>query len=162
MKQRIMVVCFISSLCLFSACSIFKPYQGALPPMTDADALWQYITLTNPYTEWNQFDDTNGMKNGSPPHGARIQIYPNKIASRSVYQAEEGSIIVMENYDEDGTTLLTIDLMQKRPNYAPSAGNWFWASYEANGTVIEEGKIKRCVECHVSMAFGDYTFIHQW
>lgn len=162
MKQCIMVACFISSLCLFTACSLLRPANVEMPPMTNAAALWQYITVTDPYTEWKQFDDTSGMKDGAPPHGPRIQIYPNKTASRSVYKANEGSIIVMENYDKDEKTLLTINLMQKRPNYAPSAGNWFWAAYEPNGTVIEEGKIKRCVECHVSMAFDDYTFIHQW
>lgn len=130
--------------------------------MTDAATLWQYITVTNPYTEWRLTDETEGIKEADPPHGPLVRVYPNRIARISEYTANEGAIIVMENYDKDGTTLLTIDLMQKRNNYAPSAGNWYWASYEANGTVIKEGKVKQCVECHVSMAFDDYTFIHKW
>lgn len=162
MKQCILFVCFISSLCLFTACSLFQPAKSDMPPMTNAAAIWQYITVTDPYKQWGQFDETIGMQDGAPPHGPRIQIYPNRTASRSVYKANEGSILVMENFDKDGKTLLTINLMQKRPNYAPSAGNWFWVVYEPDGTVIEEGKIKRCVECHVSTAFDDYTFIHQW
>jgi len=163
MKQWIIFACFICFLCLFTACSsLLQPAKGPMPPMTSAAEIWQYINITDPYKKWDQYDDVVGMKDAAPPHGPRIQIYPNRIAEESVYQAEEGSIVVMENFDKDGKTLLTINLMQKRKNYAPSAGNWFWVEYEPDGTVIEEGKIKRCVECHVSMAFDDYTFIHQW
>lgn len=162
MRQFATVICIVTILSLITACSIFRPANQSQPPMTTAAALWQYITTTDLYTEWKQFGDTEGMLEGAPPHGPKIKIYPNRLANESVYTAKENSIIVMENYDKNGTTLLTINLMQKRSGYAPSAGNWFWATYEPDGTVIEEGRIKSCVECHVSMAFDDYTFIHQW
>ncbi|WP_066857038.1 cytochrome P460 family protein [Halodesulfovibrio spirochaetisodalis] len=162
MKRFLTVVCISTIIFLFTACSLFRPVNQKTPPATSAAELWQFIKLKDNYSKWDQFDDAEGLLQAAPPHGPLVKIYANDIATGSTYTGRKGSIVIMENYENDGKTLLTINLMQKRPGYAPSAGDWFWATYEPSGKVLEEGKIKSCVECHVSMAFDDYTFIHKW
>lgn len=161
MKKFPIVVCLLLAAVIFTACASKQKDTEAIP-QTDAAAVWKYITVTSPYTEWDNFKSTIGMIEAAPPHGPKAKVYANELANESIYKADNGSIIVMEDYEEDGTTLRAVTLMQKRTGYNPQAGDWFWAKFSPDGTVEEEGKIEKCIECHVSMAFDDYTFIQEW
>ena len=159
MKHLAVVIICSLSVVFFAACKTTP--TAPLAPDTDAAALWEYITTTADYTTWHPLIAGGGLLKAAPPHGPLVKIYVNQIARDSQYKADPDSILVMESYDTK-QTLLNITLMQKRKEYAPSSGNWFWARYEPNGAVVEEGKIRECIECHVSTAYDDYTFVHQW
>ena len=161
MKKLGIMVSLLLSAGIVVACSLQKTRTDDIL-QTDAATLWTYITQTMPYTEWDRFKGTGELIDAAPPHGPKAKVYANELAKRSQYTANDGSIIVMEDYEENGTTLRAVTLMQKRTGYNPEAGDWFWAKFSPDGTVIEEGKIQKCIECHVSMAFDDYTFIRQW
>ena len=179
MKHLALVVCLLVTVAFFSACKIFRPVAEPIPHLEDAAAIWTYITVDDPYTEWKQFDNAIGKIDGAPPHGNKVQVFPNELAYDSlykdhvrffpeglvpapVYRAEPGSIIVMENYGCDEGQLIFISLMYKRKGFAPSSGDWYWAVYYPDGQIANEGKIESCIDCHVSMAFDDYTFIRKW
>lgn len=40
----------------------------------------------------------------------------------------------------------------------PAGGNWFWAKYDKNLTVLAEGKIAGCLDCHTDATTNDYVF----
>ncbi|MEQ1571151.1 MAG: cytochrome P460 family protein [Myxococcota bacterium] len=63
--------------------------------------------------------------------------------------APEGSIAVKRaTTDESGATVADITVMQKRAGYDAANGDWFYAQFGADGTVMAAGAIAMCVGCH--------------
>ena len=48
--------------------------------------------------------------------------------------------------------------MYKIKGYNPSAGDWFWAKYNPDGTVAAQGRVKACIDCHSAKKDNDYIF----
>ena len=109
-------------------------------PAADGAALWQHITVTNPYTGWGYWPGKFGIYEGTRPHGAKLILYANGPAlkaARAGTPMPYGAILVKENYGVDGKKLMAVTPMFKVEGYNPDAGDWFWAKYDGVGAVQE-------------------------
>jgi len=70
----------------------------------------------------------------------------------------EGAIIVKENYGKDKKTLMAVTPMYRIKGYNPEGGDWYWAKYGADGTVLKAGKVKGCIDCHSVQKTKDWIF----
>lgn len=129
-----------------------------LPSVQDPIAVYKYVQILNPYIEWRLWPGKGKLYKGSHPHGAYLTTYINDTASLAIKQAElmqPGSIIVKENYTPE-KKLAAINVMYKVKGYNPSAGDWFWAKYDAGGKVKKAGKVQGCIDCHITKKTNDY------
>ncbi len=158
---------FLAALCL-TACGS-KGGESPAPatlPGADAAQLFNYIKNQNPYTSWAAWPLTTKLYPGRDPHGAFLNNYVNDIAVNSINAATDpaaqhgmadGSIVVKENYGPD-KTLAALTVMYKVQNFNPAAGDWFWAEYLPDGTVVLSGKVDGCIGCHVNVNANDMLF----
>lgn len=131
-------------------------------PGTDPGELWHYITKTDPYTQWNYWDDHRGMLPGDAPHGSLHKVFVNEKAySANRRPLPHGAIQVKENYNMD-EKLMAITVMYKIKGYNPEAGDWFWVKFAPNGTAAPFGKPKGCIGCHDVMADNDFVMVHEF
>jgi hypothetical protein len=140
-------------------------------PAPEADALWTYITKTDPYPNWSLYPPKEGlypsMRRGltpaKNPHGAYLRLYGNKIAIQAATEAEaepmpNRAMLVKEDYDKDKTTLKSVTIMYKVKGYNPEEGDWFWGRYGPDGRVMESGKVQSCIQCHRTQYRHDRRF----
>jgi len=122
-------------------------------PAAEANAVWTYLTETNPYDEWKPWPGHEGFLPGTSPHGAFLKLYVNEPAMKALEAGSplpSGAIVVKEYYGPDKETLAAVTPMYRVANYDPDAGNWFWAKYGAGGEVQASGKVQSCIDCHSS------------
>ena len=116
---------------------------------------------------------------GQHPHGAILDTIegPINIDGR-LY-----NIIIKRNYGGPGVSrdtvandpakyLKAVTVMLKRPGYDPETQDWFWAKYNADGSLatnpagmmlagkVAKGKPKGCIACHTAAPGGDMMFLH--
>lgn len=151
------VVASVSAIFLMTILFLTPNLTGeSLKP--DPEAIWEYITQTSPYTQWDQWPNHAGMQPGKAPHGPQHKIYINdRLASSKGVPVSYGSIQVKENYTRSGK-LAAITVMYKYPDYNPEKGDWYWVKYTRKGRADPFGKPKGCIECHEKMAVNDYIF----
>ncbi len=134
---------------------------------TNGTILYNFITNESNYKEWKMWPGTTAYYPGNPPHGALLTTYVTD-ETFSAIEARNGelpdeSLIVKENYMPN-KTLVALTVMYKASGYDPANNDWFWARYAPNGTVLAEGKIKGCIDCHIrpkanfSSQVNDYVF----
>jgi Cytochrome P460 len=157
----------LAALCL-TACSS-KGGESPAPatlPGADAAQLFNYIKNQNPYTSWAAWPLTTKLYPGRDPHGAFLNNYVSDVAAASIAAATDlvalhgmanGSIVVEENYGPD-KTLAALTVMYRVQNFNPAAGDWFWAEYLPDGTVVLSGKVDGCIGCHVNVNANDMLF----
>jgi cytochrome P460 len=157
----------LAALCL-TACGS-KGGESPAPatlPGADAAQLFNYIKNQNPYTSWAAWPLTTKLYPGRDPHGAFLNNYVSDIAAASIAAATDpsalhgmanGSIVVEENYGPD-KTLAALTVMYRVQNFNPAAGDWFWAEYLPDGTVVLSGKVDGCIGCHVTVNANDMLF----
>lgn len=116
---------------------------------------------------------------GIHPHGAvleRIEAtlsLPEATGPVLVKKTYRGDDVSVEAVAEDPTTYLNrIAVMFRRTDYAPEAGDWFWAHYDPDGTLVADstgmrraGRVAKdsdtgCIACHRRAPGGDYVFGH--
>jgi hypothetical protein len=134
--------------------------KGGLPP-PDGEALWSYITESNPYLGWGYWPGYTGIYPGQSPHGAYLKLYANSIALKAAREGKpmpDGAILVKENYGKDKETLMAVTPMYKVQGYNPDGGDWFWAKFGPNGKVMTAGKVESCIRCHKAGKAGDFIF----
>lgn len=130
-------------------------------PQADAKALWTYMTQTSPYSGWGYWPGRYGMYEGTEPHGAQLKVYANGPALRAAREGKPmpaGAIVVKENYGKDGKTLMAVTPMYKVTGYNPEGGDWFWAKYNADGSIDKEGKVGGCIKCHQAVKDQNWIF----
>ncbi len=136
--------------------------QMTAMPVTDPNALWQYIAVTEPYTKWKPWPGKADMYPGKSPHGAFLKLYVNPIAFKTLQAGSvalpDGAILVKENYGEDRSTLVAVTTMYKVSGYNPAAGDWFWTKYGPDGKVMTSGKVQSCIDCHKTAPGDDWLF----
>ncbi|MFN2355555.1 MAG: cytochrome P460 family protein [Desulfopila sp.] len=131
-------------------------------PGPDAEALWQHIQDTSPYTTWGFWPDHKGLQEGDAPHGPLHKVYVNDIGLASAHApVDNGSIIVKENIGND-KELKALTVMYKIKGYNPEAGDWYWVKYGTDGSVAKAGKPAGCIGCHGSAADNDYVMVHSF
>ena len=145
--------------------SIIYPYDGIFGhnetmPLPASGDLRHYITSHVPYKKgFTMFPGTTAMFKGTEPHGSFITVYVNDFALKSVKAKgySNNSIILKENYNAQ-KKLEAITVMYKVKGYNPDGGDWFWAKYDPAFQVLNEGKVKGCLDCHSKAKGNDYTF----
>ena len=117
-----------------------------------ASMLWAEISG---YSSWVQHEQWEGVVSSDDgTHGAYVQIWFNEpveqtVAGQGTDTMPDGAILVKEGYDDAaGTPVNGVTAMKKIPGFAPENGDWFWASYEPDGTVKSSGSVAFCIGCH--------------
>jgi hypothetical protein len=152
------------SLCLgllFSVCLHSAVFAADEMPPADGAALWELMTKTKPYQQWESWPGYPGMYPGNSPHGAFLKLYANDAAIAALKAhapMPSGAIIVKENYGPDRKTLMAVTPMYRIAGYNPEGGDWFWAKYDAEGKAEAAGKLPMCIECHASQKDRDWLF----
>jgi hypothetical protein len=130
-------------------------------PAAEGKAVYDYITKDNPYHNWALFPGKDQFYKGQHPHGALLTTYVNHVALDGIKQKvgslADGAIIVKENYMPD-KTLGAVTVMYRVDGYDPEAGDWFWAKYNADGSIAKEGKVAGCIGCHTAAINNDWIF----
>lgn len=129
---------------------------------------WRYLSANN-YKNWAPAPgETGELTLGQSPHGSFAKMYLNRAAAAANSATlPNGSVIVLENFGPE-KSLQSIDVMYKSAGYNPQAGDWFWAKYNPNGTVVIgpdgstklAGRNSSCIECHTRAGGGDYAFFN--
>jgi hypothetical protein len=125
-----------------------------------AEKFIEYITVADPYREWQTWPGKHKLYQGKATygHGALITTYVNRAASRSMEEKSgmaDGSIIVVENYDA-AKKLQTLTTMYKVKGFNPQGGDWYWVEATPKGEIINSGKVQACIDCHRVQAENDY------
>jgi hypothetical protein len=144
-------------------------------PSPDAKDLWSQITKTEQhYRSWKHYPEKGkeglypaierGPTPAKNPHGGYMKLFVNDITEKAAHKTEggpdmpNGAVLVMENYRRDKETLYSVTVMYKVDGFAPEQGNWFWASYDPEGKVMEAGKVQGCIDCHRVRKDNDWRF----
>jgi hypothetical protein len=125
-----------------------------------ADRFMEYITVADPYTQWDTWPGKGKLYPGKQPHGALLTTYLNRIALQSLDRQQpmaDGAIIVKENYGPD-RRLADITVMYKVQGEDPSAGDWLWIQAGPNGRAQVAGRVKACIGCHQAQRENDYVW----
>lgn len=123
---------------------------------------WRYINDAR-YRAWAPVAGTTGEAyQGQSPHGAMLKMYLSRTAAGRPNELPAGSVIVKENYAEDGKTLMAITTMYRPKGYK----GWYWTKYNADGSVASKdgnrlaGQVKGCIDCHAGAGGNDYVFFN--
>lgn len=125
---------------------------------------WNWLQTVQ-YRNWSPLPgQTADNYPGEGPHGAQLKMYVNRTAAADPRQFANGSILIKENYAEDGVTLMAVTAMYKSEGFDPEHGDWYWVKYEPNGRVTRmenlpvAGRVQMCIDCHAGAEGDDYTF----
>ena len=159
MKRRLFALITIAVLAASVGCGSKEAEEETIS-LNGAD-FWITISETTPYTQWESWPGYPDLYPGKSPHGKYLKLFANEAAITAVKEGKpmpNGAIIVKENYGEDQATLMAVTPMYKVDGYNPEGGDWFWAKYGPDGTVMAEGKIEGCITCHQSVEDKDWIF----
>jgi hypothetical protein len=124
---------------------------GDNPDLTLADALWAEM---GDYTTWAFPAGRTETPEQSADHSNNyVRIYFNDTLNEwdGTGSAPEGAVAVKPAYeDETGDAVKAFTVMQKVADYDPDNGDWFWANYQADGTVGSVGQLTGCAGCHAA------------
>jgi len=125
---------------------------------------WNWLQSVQ-YRNWAPLPgQTAGAYAGESPHGAQVKLFANRTAVGDPEALPVGSVLVKENFAEDGRTLMAITVMYRSTAFDPEHGDWFWAKYEPDGQVSQmdgmsvAGRVQMCADCHGNAGGGDYSF----
>lgn len=124
--------------------------QMMMLPDTTAQAVWSYLQDAD-YEDWRMWPGKGELYEGTEPHGMLLTTYLNDTAYAGLTtgsgELPNGSIVVKENYMPD-STLAALTVMYSAEGYDPEHNDYFWAKYEADGTVEAAGRVESCISCH--------------
>ena len=125
---------------------------------------WNYLQQAQ-YRNWAPLaGQTDGFYPGNSPHGEKVKLYANRSAAAHADDPPFGSILVKENYDASGKSLMAITVMYRSKGFDPENGDWVWTKFEPDGAVSVmngmklTGKVGMCAQCHKSAEGGDFVF----
>ncbi len=144
-----------------------QPSPSAPPPPRELpfeERLWSYLQ-DNRYQNWAPLAaQTDDFYAGNSPHGEQVKLFANRLAAAHSGELPHGSLLIKENYDASGKTLMAVTVMYRAKGFAAESGDWYWAKYGPDGTVAAmngmriAGNVKMCVECHQSADGKDFVF----
>jgi hypothetical protein len=130
-------------------------------PGANAAKLYEYITKSKHYKQWDLWPGKEKMYPGTQPHGEFLTTYVNDTGMFGIRKKNgsmpEGTIIAKENYSGD-KKFNALSVMYKVSGYNPAAADWFWAKYDKDGKVLSSGRVEACVKCHEKKRTNDYIF----
>lgn len=151
--------------------ALFSCAQEAAEPEVDpialadisADALWERISNEAPFETYSSWPGEEGIQPGQAPHGPFHRIFLNRTLAQALPSrdrtAPHGAIIVKENMDTS-QRVTGFTVMAKVEGYDPEHGDWFWATYGADGSVRAAGALESCIVCHAGMRSNDYVIVY--
>ncbi len=161
MTTRIFWVAVVVCMVTLIAGAVWAESNDHYPP-PDAKAFWEYVTEVDPYEGWGFWPGHVGMYEGQSPHGAYLKFYANSVALQAIREGTRplpnGSILMKANYAKDMKTLKVLTPMYKVEGYNPEAGDWFWAKYKPDGSVLASGRVNSCIDCHKTVQSKDWIF----
>ncbi len=127
----------------------------------NAQALWRYMTVENPYQNNPTWPGKEGFYESTMPPGNILKLFVNDIALDTIVNKKgtfpEGALLIKENYTDD-KKLFLITVMYKAKGFNPAGHDWYWVKYKPDGEARLEGKVDACIDCHVGVANNDYVF----
>lgn len=127
---------------------------------------WSWLQRVH-YTNWAPAPGQDGgFYPGESPHGAFLKMYLNRAAAARPHELPHGSVIVKENYGEDGQTLMAVTVMYRAKGYDAKNKDWYWVKYNPDGSVAMKddmrlaGQVKGCIECHSGADGNDFAFFN--
>ena len=129
-------------------------------PRASGGDLRHFITSHQPYKKWATWPGKGKMYRGTEPHGHFITVHINDIAAKSLKERKgmaNNAIILKENYNRN-RELASITVMYKVKGYNPEGGDWFWTKYDHRFKIVEEGKVRGCLDCHSNAKENDFIF----
>ncbi len=139
----------------------FSMKSAGAQNLADGKTIYNYITQTEPYKNWELWPGKGEFYKGLRPHGAYLTTYVSKGALKTIEKKRgsfpNGSIIVKENYTSE-KKLDSVTVMYRVKGYNPDAGDWFWAKYAPDGNIQAEGKVKGCINCHSLKKTNDWVY----
>lgn len=154
------IITFAGAVIAYAIHEIIPSETQIVIPGPDAAKLNTYMVRDDPYKTWQLWPGKGKLYKGTEPHGALLTTFVNKNAYFAIKHKkvmEDGSIIAKENYNAD-RKFVALTVMYKIKGYNPSAGDWFWAKYNPDGTVAAQGRVKACIDCHSAKKDNDYIF----
>lgn len=132
-----------------------------------AAKLFTMITETDPFQNWAQFAEAQGVIASAAPHGPMARVWINSIVEGALTNFNgslpDDSIIIKENFGESTSEKAnTWSVMWKVTGFEPDNNDWFWANITPDGVVNAEGMIAGCTGCHNGARDNDFVFIHQF
>jgi hypothetical protein len=136
-----------------------------------ADSLWRFIVRPqSPYTKWDTLPAGTAERRSSEEqvHGPNPKVYVNPTALQDPAAPSHGSILVIEDYADDGKTRNSISIMYRVKGADPDHFDWYWMRYFPNGSLATAdsdggakpivGKVKSCIDCHEKAGGKDLVF----
>lgn len=149
---------------IIALCLAVAALAGAADQMPgpDAQALWTYITKTDPYKNWRSWPDYQGVQPARGPHKPLNRVFVNgRCISSLKPPVNYGSIEVKETLTQD-LQLRNVTVQYKLKGFNPEGGDWFWAMYDPDGVVKMAGKLDGCLGCHENARDNDYVMVHSF
>ena len=160
MKNSLLVTMVMAIAFFFGVTGLVQA-GGKSMPAAEGQAVYDYITKTNPYQNWSLYPGKDKFYKGRHPHGALLTSYVNDVALKGINNKvgtlADGAIVIKENYMPD-KALGAVTVMYRVKGYDPDAGDWFWAKYKADGAIEKEGKVAGCIGCHTAAISNDWIF----
>jgi len=136
-----------------------------------AKLLWDY-SVANKYAGPNRI--VTLPYRGHDPHGLLLENFYDK----TEIEGHIGTYIMKTNYGPEGVTVdqvlsdpnkylgaYTI-MFQREAGYDPENGDWFWAEYGPDGTLLDTfvnkplaGRVGFCIDCHQAADGDDLMFM---
>jgi hypothetical protein len=158
--KKFMTMVTMISMVMVATWGVALATDSSLPE-AEGKAVYDYITKTNPYQQWDLWPGKEKFYKGQHPHGALLTTYVSGKAKAAITsktgQFPYGSLIVKENYMPD-KKLGAVTVMYRVKGYDPEAGDWFWAKYKADGSIEKEGQVAGCIGCHTAAIQNDWVF----
>jgi hypothetical protein len=146
------------------------PPSGSSKPATSEEfhqSLWKFLTTGKaPYKGWPSL--VRRIAGADSPHGAKQAGFANSIAAGKLQELSHGSIIVREEFSQDGKQLLALNVMYRVKDYDPKNHDWYWLKYLPNGAIARTpaqegnkpvaGRVASCIACHAKAQGNDHVF----
>jgi hypothetical protein len=145
--------------------------RAVAPPGSPDEALFQQITLLDPFTSYTLFPNVDsiasGTLNGSNAHQPLVRVSLNAIALNALQNGTlpagshfpDGSTVVKQIIQNGQTVLFAV--IHKDNTSEFSANGWLWAEYSPDGTpaisVTRGGT--GCVGCHSREQGPQHDFV---
>ena len=145
------------------------PPSGSSKPATSQEfhqSFWKFLTAAKaPYKGWTPLVSP---ADEDSPHGAKQAGFANSIAAGKLQELPHGSIVVREEYGQDGKQLSAIYVMYRVKDYDPKNHDWYWLKYQPNGAIARTaaqdgnkpmaGRVASCIACHSKAQGNDQAF----
>ncbi len=138
--------------------------QDAVTAM--AQTLADRILQQDPYNQWGQFPEAEGIVPSSAHGVDQAEIRINSVVETAIAEGAStlpnDAIIVKRNIGGSGEKADSLTVMWKVNGFNPDDGDWFWAIIVPDGEIREAGAIATCLGCHGGARDNDFVFTHDF